>query len=92
VSITTKVVSLNPNHGKVYLIQFYVIKFVSDLRQVCGFQIPTVAGGTNKAGAVNTQGGGGGTSGGKIGIIVSVFLVAIVVCVLLIVFHKAERR
>ena len=37
VSITTKVVSLNPNHGKVYLIQFYVIKFVSDLRQVCGF-------------------------------------------------------
>jgi len=23
--------------GKVYLIQHYVIKFVSDLRQVCGF-------------------------------------------------------
>jgi hypothetical protein len=24
-------------HGEVYLIQHYVIKFVSDLRQVCGF-------------------------------------------------------
>ena len=31
------VVSLNPSHGEVYLIQYYVIKFVSDLRQVCGF-------------------------------------------------------
>jgi len=30
VPITTKVVSLNPAHGKVYLIQLYVIKFVSD--------------------------------------------------------------
>ena len=36
VSITTKVLSSNPVHGKVYLIQHYVIKFVSDLRQVCG--------------------------------------------------------
>ena len=35
--ITTKVVSLNPGHGKVYLIQHYVIKFVSDLRQNSGF-------------------------------------------------------
>ena len=35
--ITTKVVSSNPAHGKVYLIQHYVIKFVSDLRQVCDF-------------------------------------------------------
>ena len=35
--ITTKVVSANPAHGKVYLIQHYVIKFVSDLRQVGGF-------------------------------------------------------
>ena len=34
VSITTKVVRSNPAHGKVYLIQHYVIKFVSDLRQV----------------------------------------------------------
>jgi hypothetical protein len=29
--ITTKVVSSNPVHGKVYLIQHYVIKFISDL-------------------------------------------------------------
>jgi hypothetical protein len=34
VPITTKVVSLNPFHGKVYSIQLYVIKFVSDLQQV----------------------------------------------------------
>jgi hypothetical protein len=34
---TTKVVSLNPSHGEVYSIQHYVIKFVSDLQQVCGF-------------------------------------------------------
>jgi len=37
VSITTQVVSLNPAHGEMYLIQLYVIKFVSDLRHVCGF-------------------------------------------------------
>jgi hypothetical protein len=37
VPITIKVVSSNPVHGKVYLIQHYVIKFVSDLRQVSGF-------------------------------------------------------
>ena len=35
-AITTDV-SLNPAHGEVYLIQQYVIKFVSDLRQVGGF-------------------------------------------------------
>jgi len=35
--ITTKVVSSNPVHGEVYSIQHYVIKFVSDLRQVSGF-------------------------------------------------------
>ena len=34
---TTNVVSLNPAHSKVYSIQHYVIKFVSDLRQVSGF-------------------------------------------------------
>jgi hypothetical protein len=34
VSISTKVVSSNPVHGKVYWIPHYVIKFVSDLRQV----------------------------------------------------------
>jgi hypothetical protein len=38
--------SLNPiHHGEVYSIKHYVIKFVSDLRQVCGFlwvlQFPT---------------------------------------------------
>jgi hypothetical protein len=31
VPITTKVVSSNPTHGKVYLIKHYVIKFVSYL-------------------------------------------------------------
>ena len=35
VAITTKVVSSNPTHPDVvYSIQHYVIKFVSDLRQV----------------------------------------------------------
>jgi hypothetical protein len=37
VPITTKFMSLNTAHGEVYLIQHYVIKFVSDLMQVCGF-------------------------------------------------------
>jgi len=36
-SITTNVVSSNPDHGEVYSIQHYVIKFVSDLQQVGGF-------------------------------------------------------
>ena len=36
-SITTNVVSSNPTHGKVYLIQHYVIKFFSDLWQFSGF-------------------------------------------------------
>ena len=31
-------VSLNPVYGEVYLIQHYVIKFVSDLQQVSGFR------------------------------------------------------
>ena len=31
VTITTKIVNLNPVHGKVYSTQHYVIKFVSDL-------------------------------------------------------------
>jgi hypothetical protein len=34
VPITTDVVSSNPVHGEMYSIQNYVIKFVSDLRQV----------------------------------------------------------
>ena len=37
VPITTKVGNSNPVHGEVYSIQHYVIKFVSDLRQVGGF-------------------------------------------------------
>ena len=38
VPITTDVVvSSNPVHGEMYSIQHYVIKFVSDLRQVGGF-------------------------------------------------------
>jgi hypothetical protein len=35
--ITTNVVSSNPAQGDVYSIQHYVIKFVSDLRQVGGY-------------------------------------------------------
>jgi hypothetical protein len=37
VPIPTKVVDLNPVHVKMYSMQHYVIKFVSDLRQVYGF-------------------------------------------------------
>ena len=37
VAITIIVVSSNSTHGRVYPIQHYVIKFVSDLRQVGGF-------------------------------------------------------
>jgi len=37
VPITTNVVKWNPGHGDVYMIQHYVIKFVSDLLQVGGF-------------------------------------------------------
>jgi hypothetical protein len=33
----TQVVSSNPVHGKVYSVQHYVIKFVSNLQQVRGF-------------------------------------------------------
>ena len=32
--ITTKVISSNTAHGEVYSIQHFVIKFVSDLRQI----------------------------------------------------------
>ena len=32
-----KVVSSNPAHGELYSIQHYVIKFISDLRQVSDF-------------------------------------------------------
>ena len=37
VPITTKVVSSNPAHDEVYSIQYYVMKLVSDFRQVGGF-------------------------------------------------------
>ena len=37
VPITAKVFSSKPAYGKVYSIQHYVIKVVSDLRQVRGF-------------------------------------------------------
>ena len=37
VPITTDVVNSNLDHGEVYSIKHYVIKFVSDLRQVGGF-------------------------------------------------------
>jgi hypothetical protein len=35
----TKFVSLNPAHGEVYSIQDYMIKFVSDLRQIVDAEI-----------------------------------------------------
>jgi hypothetical protein len=38
VPITTNIVSSNPAHGEVESMQFYVIKFVSDLQQVSGFR------------------------------------------------------
>jgi len=42
VLITTKVLSSNPSHGEVYTIQQYVLKFVSELRQVgCFLRILT---------------------------------------------------
>jgi hypothetical protein len=37
VPLTINVVNSNPFHGEVYSIQAYVIKFVSDFRQVSGF-------------------------------------------------------
>ena len=43
-----KAVSSNPVHDKMYLIQYYVIKFVSDLRQVNGFSPGTPVSSTNK--------------------------------------------
>ena len=37
VAITTNVVSANPANDEMYSIQHYVIKFVSNMRQVGGF-------------------------------------------------------
>jgi hypothetical protein len=56
VPITTKVVSLNPVHGEVYLIQHYVIKFASDLLQVGGFSLSTPVSSTNKTGGIFNYG------------------------------------
>ena len=47
VPITTKVLCSNPAHGEVYLIQHYMIKFVSYLRQVDVFSGYSVSS-TNK--------------------------------------------
>jgi len=48
VRIITRVVSSNPIHGKVYLVQHYVITFVSDLRQVDLCSPGTLVSSTNK--------------------------------------------
>ena len=50
VLITTNVVGSNPAHGEVYSIQhyMYVIKFVSDLRQIGDFPPGTPVPSTNK--------------------------------------------
>ena len=42
VPITTKVVSSNLVRGEVYSIQHYVMKFITDLRQVGGFLLVLV--------------------------------------------------
>ena len=48
VPITTEVVSLKNAHGWVYSIQHYVIKVVSDLRQVGGFLLGAPVSSTSK--------------------------------------------
>jgi hypothetical protein len=48
VLITINFLSLNPAHGVVYSIQHYVIKFVSDLWQVCGLFPGTPVSSTSK--------------------------------------------
>jgi len=48
VIILTNVVSSNPGSAEVYSIQHYVIKFVSDLRQISGFFLDTSVSSTNK--------------------------------------------
>ena len=45
--ITTKIMSSNALHGEVYSIQHYLIKFVSDLRQVGGFSQSTLVSSIN---------------------------------------------
>ena len=48
VPITTKVVNLNPAHGKVYSIQHYVIKSVSDFMAGEWFSLGTPVSSINK--------------------------------------------
>ena len=48
VSVTTKVVGSNPARSEVYSIQHYVIKFVSDLWQICVFSQGTPHSFSNK--------------------------------------------
>jgi hypothetical protein len=57
VHITTKVVSSNPVHGEVYSIQYYVLKFVSDLQQ-WGSPIPFPTGGACVLSVIRFQDGG----------------------------------
>ena len=49
VPITTNGMSSNSVHGKVYSIQHYVIKFVSDLQKVRQFSPGSPVSSTNKA-------------------------------------------
>ena len=46
--ITTNVVRSNPTHGEVYLIEHYVIKFFSDIREVGCFFPGTPISSTNR--------------------------------------------
>jgi hypothetical protein len=48
VPFTTNRVKSNPVHGEVYVMQLYVIKFVSDLQEVGGFSPGTPVSSTNK--------------------------------------------
>jgi hypothetical protein len=54
VPINTNVVSSNPTHSEVYSIQHYVIKFVSDLRQVSVHSPGTPLSSTNKTDRYDT--------------------------------------
>ena len=48
VPITTNIMRSNPTHGEVYLIQYYVIKFVSDLTAGRWFSTRPPVSSTNK--------------------------------------------
>ena len=59
VPITTNVVSSNPVYGEVYSIQHYVIKCVSDFRQVGGFLWVLWCSPSIKLTAIGKNGGNG---------------------------------